>query len=155
MGILDDQQKVTFDGRVAEVIVRAKVRNKLRAPFSAIGPLTNKRRKRMGPDVFDRLVQVSKGAIEVFNNLKKNREESNNLTTYAPEEGMTRSQKEVLSRRFSELRKVGLIKKVKGEFPEPGGIKIFTVPKGTFLINPEMIRCSNHDEAEYLWENCK
>jgi hypothetical protein len=155
MGILDQQQKVTFNGRTSEVVVRSKGGNRLRAPFSATAPYSNKkRRKNMKKDVFDLLVQVSKGALEVFNNLKFNREENNNLTKYVPEEGMTRTQKETLSRKFKELKKVGLIKSVKGEFQDPGGIKIYTVPKGTFLINPEMIRCSNHDEAEYLWENC-
>lgn len=108
----------------------------------------------MSADVFDLLDQVSKGAFSVFNNLKYNRSEIDNTTKFVEDEDMTRTQKETLSRKFKELRSVDLIRPVKGPVKEKGTARIFTLPKGTFIINPDMIRCSDHDDAEYLWNQC-
>jgi hypothetical protein len=156
MGILDTQEKVTYNGETSEVVIRKKSGNKLRTPFAAIGPLTNIKYKRraMQADVFDLLDRVSKGAFSVFRKLKYNRSVENNLALLPPDIEMTRTQKETLSRRYKELKAVGLIRLIKGPLLDTDGIRTFTVRKGTFIINPELIRCINHDEAEYFWSQC-
>lgn len=157
MRILSKQENVIFDGTTSEAIVRKRTNNKLRSPFSAVSALTNKKRVSimMKEDVFDLLDQVSKGAFSVFNNLKYNRSETDNTTQFAEDAEMTRTQKETLSRKLKELRAVGLIRMVKGEIQDRDTLKVFTLPKGTFIINPDMIRCTDHDGAEYLWNQCE
>lgn len=105
-------------------------------------------------DVFDLLDKVSKGAFSVFNNLKYNRSEEDNVTQYVGDE-MNKTERESLSRRLKELKDVGLIRRVKKELKSGGG-KVYTFkdPRNTFIINPEMIRCQDHDEAEHLWNQC-
>lgn len=151
-------QSITFDGHTSEVIVRSKTGNKIVGQFSAIGPLTNKQRRRgaMQQDIFDLLDQVSKGAFSVFNNLKFNRSEENNLTRYAEEAEMSKTDKEVLSRRLRELKNAGIIRSVRKEIriPQTEQIYRFQDPRKVFIINPDMIRCLHHHEAMYLWEQC-
>lgn len=152
------QQNITFDGRTTEVVVRKKGGNKIQGPFSAVSALTNKKRNRgaMKEDVFDLLDQVSKGAFSVFNNLKYNRDENTNITSFYTTEELSKTDKEVLSRRLSELKKAGLIRSMKKQIPKENGYEayLFKDPRRVFIINPIMIRCSNHDEAMYLWEQC-
>jgi hypothetical protein len=155
---LSKPQNIVFDGNTSEVLVRRKSGNKIQGAFSAISVLNNKKRVRrtMQPDIFDLLDNVSKGAFSVFNNLKYNRDEGNNITKYSADESMSKTDKEVLSRRVRELKDIGLIRAVKKEIPEPISDKVFRFndPRKTFIINPIMIRCSNHEEAIYLWNHC-
>jgi predicted transcriptional regulator len=150
------QETITVDLKQNEVVIRRRSGRSIRTPFSAISTLTNKKRMRqaMQKDVFDLLDQVSKGSFSVFNNLKFNRSEEDNLTQYVGEE-MNKTEKESLSRRLKELKDVGLIRRVKKELKSSGG-KIYTFkdPRNTFIINPDMIRCNNHNESEYLWGQC-
>lgn len=112
----------------------------------------------MEQDIFDLLDQVSKGAFSVFNNLKYNRSEETNITRYKSPGEMSKTDKEVLSRKIRELKNVDLIRAVKKYIPEMevDGCRpyVFKDPRSTFIINPIMIRCMNHDEAMYLWEQC-
>jgi predicted transcriptional regulator len=150
------QETIIFDPRNTEVLIRGRAERTIRTPFSAISSLTNRKRKRktMQKDIFDLLDQVSKGAFSVFNNLKFNRSEEDNLTAYVGEE-MNKTDKESLSRRLKELKDVGLIRRVKKELHGKGA-KVYTFkdPRNTFIINPDMIRCHNHNEAEALWSQC-
>ena len=69
---------------------------------------------------------------------------------------MTKTDREVLSRRLSELKKVGLIRRVKKVIQTPGHVPYtFNEPRSTYIINPEVLRPLDHDEAEYLWEQCR
>jgi hypothetical protein len=158
MDLGQDKQNVSFDGRTTEVVVRQKAGNRINGQFSAIGPLSNKKRTRgtMQQDIFDLLDNVSKGAFSVFNNLKFNRTEDNNVTRYASPEEMSKTDREVLSRRLKELKNVDIIRAVKKEIPVPGTDTVyrFKDPRRVFLINPDMIKCTNHDEAAYLWAKC-
>ena len=160
MSILNSQGKVTFDSRTTEAVVRKKSGKRIKGQFSAISPLTNikRRRRTVQADVFDLLDQVSKGAFSVFNNLKYNRSEENNITRFEFDGEMTKTQRETHSRKVGELKVVGLIRNVKKQLQydpsEPDRAFICSDPKKTFIINPEMIRCTNHDEAEYLWGQC-
>lgn len=150
--------KVSYNADTSEVLVRKKL-NRLRAPFSVIGPMTNAKVKNMKEDVFDLLDKVSKRAFSVFNNLKYNRSLTNNVCNYVVTEEMDKTDKETLSRNFTELRSVGLIRKIKCQFiPHKDKSNLmhqFSNFRKTYIINPEMIRCRDHDEAEYLWDYCK
>jgi len=152
------QQNLSFDGSTTEVVVRKKTGNKIQGQFSAISVLTNKKRAKnnMDPDIFDLLDNVSKGAFSVFNNLKYNRSEDNNITKYHSDKEMNKTEKEVLSRRIRELKDVGVICAMKKEISVPGSYQVFRFkdPRKVFIINPIMIRCNNHDEASYLWSMC-
>jgi hypothetical protein len=152
----DEQQNITFDGKTTEVVVRRKVGNKLKTPFSAICPITNVKFKGRGmeADIFDLLDRVSKGAFSVFNDLKFNRSIENNMSRIVKDPDMTQTQKETQSRKLKELREVGLIRKVTGQLTTPDQTRRFKVDTGTFIINPEMIRCMHQDEAEHYWSQC-
>lgn len=110
----------------------------------------------MQQDIFDLLDQVSKGAFSVFNNLKFNRSEDNNITKYSYEE-MSKTDKEVLSRRIKELKDVGLVRAMKKEIPATNVNQVyrFQDPRKVFIINPNMIRCTNHEEAVHIWDQCE
>jgi len=110
----------------------------------------------MQQDIFDLLDRVSKGAFSVFNNLKYNRAEDTNLTKYDEPEEMSKTDKEVLSRRLRELKDADIIRALKKEIPAPNSNQIyrFQDPRKVFIINPALIRCVNHEEAMYLWEQC-
>ena len=161
MGILDTQEKIVYNSKTSEVIVRKKSNSTLRAPFAAVAPFTNVKRKnkRMNVDAFDLLdllEKVSKGAFSVFNNLKFNRSENNNISKFTQEELMNKTEKESLSRRLKELKDVGLIRRVKKHIPYIDNHSFtFNDPRNTYIINPDILRCTNHDEAEFLWEHCK
>lgn len=156
MNNLIKQGSFSVDLHKNEVVIRKRSSRTIRTPFSAISALTNKNRKRqtMQQDVFDLLDKVSKGSFSVFNNLKFNRSEEDNITQYVGEE-LNKTDKESLSRRLKELKNVGLIRRVRKELNNSKG-KIYTFkdPRNTFIINPDMIRCNNHSEAEYLWNQC-
>lgn len=111
----------------------------------------------MQPDIFDLLDRVSKGAFTVFNNLKFHRNETNNITKFVPEDALSKTDKEVLSRRIRELKNVGLIRSLKKEIPEQDSDRVyqFRDPRRVFIINPDLIKCTGNDEAMYLWEQCK
>lgn len=110
----------------------------------------------MNHDVFDLLDRVSKGAFTVFNNLKYNRSEETNITRFDSPEEMSKTDKEVLSRRLRELKSVNLIRNLQKEITIPGSNQTyhFQDPRKIFIINPSMIRCTNHEEATYLWDQC-
>jgi hypothetical protein len=149
---------VSYNADTSEVIVRKKL-NRLRAPFSVIGPMTNAKVKNMKEDVFDLLDKVSRKAFSVFNNLKYNRSLTNNICNYVVTVEMDKTDKETLSRNLTELRSVGLIRKIKSQFiphkDDPGLMHQFSDFRKTYIINPEMIRCRDHDEAEHLWNYCE
>lgn len=105
-------------------------------------------------DIFDRLDKVSKGAFSVFRDLKYNRDVETNMTRIE-EDDMTRTQKETLSRRLKELKDIDVIRKVSGPLIDTDGERIFRVQAGTHIINPELIRCLEHNTAEHYWEQCK
>jgi hypothetical protein len=116
------------------------------------------KRKAMSEDVFDLLDKVSKRAFSVFNNLKFNRKLDNNICTYIAIGEMAKTEKETLSRNLTELKNVGLIrsvtKKIIQNKDDPNKVHYFEHYRRTYIINPELIRCRDHDEAEYLWNQC-
>lgn len=149
--------KVTYNADTSEVLVRKKL-NRLRAPFSVIGLMTHVTRKDMKEDVFDLLDKVSRKAFSVFNNLKYNRSLTNNVCNYVPTTEMDKTDKETLSRNIAELKSIGLIRSISSKtIPHQKSDKLmyhFNNFRKTYIINPEYIRCRDHDEAEYLWNQC-
>jgi hypothetical protein len=145
---------VSYNADTSEVLVKKKL-NRMRTPFSVIGLMTHVTRKDMKEDVFDLLDKVSKKAFSVFNNLKYNRNLTNNTCGYVPTEEMDKTDKETLSRNLTELKSVGLIRSIgKKVIPHKGNDDLvykFTNYRKTYIINPEYIRCRDHDEAEYIW----
>lgn len=106
-------------------------------------------------DLLDCLEKVSKGAFSVFNNLKFNRSEITNITHYLSDEEMTKTERESLSRKLRELKDAGLIRSVKKSIQGEGDITYtFKDPRTTYIINPELLRCAKHDEAELIWDQC-
>jgi hypothetical protein len=112
----------------------------------------------MKEDVFDLLDKVSKRAFSVFNNLKYNRSLANNVCNYVATEEMDKTDKETLSRNLTELRSVGVIRSIKCQFIPHKDDKTlmhhFHDYRRTYIINPEYIRCRDHDEAEHIWDYC-
>lgn len=148
-------ETVTFDEKRQEAIIRAK-RNRIQGPFSPIGPVTNKHRKRnMAPDIFDLLDRVSRGAFSVFNVMKFNRSEETNLTQYVTDETMTKTDREVLSRRTRELKNAGIIRAARKPVSSLDGSVNYSFPRGTFIINPHLLLCQNMAEAVHIWDHCK
>ena len=149
--------KVLYNADTSEVLVRKKL-HRLRAPFSVIGLMTNVKVTGMGEDVFDKLDKVSKKAFSVFNNLKYNRSLANNVCSYVAYGEMDKTDKETLSRNLAELRSVDLIRSVKSKtIPHKDNDRLiynFDNYRKIYVINPGMIRCRDHDEAEYLWDYC-
>jgi hypothetical protein len=150
--------KVTYNEETSEVLIRRRSVNKIRVPFSVIGPMTNAKVKTMAEDVFDLLDKVSKRAFSVFNNLKYNRSLNNNVCNYVAVTEMDKTDKETLSRNIAELKSVGLIRGLTSQFiPHKTDEKLkyhFTDFRKTYVINPDLIRCRDHDEAEHLWNQC-
>ena len=86
MTILGQQEKVTYNGATSEAVIRKRSGNKINGPFSAISPLTNKKRTRlpMQADVFDLLDQAETKLFDVTQgNLKKSSEAAHNLVAQA------------------------------------------------------------------------
>jgi len=151
--------QVSYNADTSEVVVRKKL-NRMRTPFSVIGPMTHVTRKGMiKEDVFDLLDKVSKRAFSVFNNLKYNRNLTNNTCVYVATEEMDKTDKETLSRNLAELKSVGLIRGIKCQFiphmDDTSLMHCFNNFRKTYVINPDYIRCRDHDEAEHIWNYCK
>lgn len=106
----------------------------------------------MQPDIFDLLNRVSKGAFSVFCSLKYHRDVEINTAHVELDDQLTRTQKETISRKLKELRSVDLIRPVVKKIQTKDRTMRFK--RGTFIINPELIRCSNHDMAELIWNQC-
>lgn len=143
-------------GKDEEVIIRKK-HTSLRAPFSAVGALSNSRHRRKSMrehmDIFDLLDQVSKGAISIFRKLKFERNEKINVAFYDTS-ALTKTQKETFSRNLRELKVVDLVRVLPKVVNSLVPNMVYNYGKHTYIINPEMLRCFNHDEAEYLWNRC-
>ena len=115
-------------------------------PFSMIGVMNTMDSKTFDtPDIFDRLPELSKGAIKLFTVLKRKLDPKTNIV-YLPSKQMDRSKQVMFSRHISELKKVGLIKKAKTvDQTEP-------IRKGSYMFNPSLIKPWNLSKALKVWE---
>ena len=149
---IENQEIVSYDKIKQEVIVRTK-RRKIMGPFSAISKLSNVNNK-TDNDIFDRLNQVSKGALAVFTSIKSRRNENNNFAGYDTSD-FSKTHKETFSRHLMELRKQNIVRRA-------GRVMIATNPrrpyqnhKQTYMINPDLLKCWDFEDAMILWNQCK
>jgi hypothetical protein len=105
-------------------------------------------------DVFDLLDNVSKGAFTVFKDLRTNRNITYNTVIHHHDIRLSKTDKEVYSRRITELVKVGLIKKVKKGIQFSDDSELYVEPRRTYIINPWVVSCLNTTESIYLWRQC-
>ena len=118
--------------------------------FQAIGRINSMySKKETNLDIFNLLDQVSKPAYSLFNQLKSNRNPTNNIS-FIKTSQMNKSQKTMFSSRILELKKQNIIKKA------------FTIDrtkpiqKGSYIINPNLILCPGHqEEALRIWDYLK
>ena len=89
----------------------------------------------MKEDILHQLIKISKSAFILFVNLKDNRDKDTNICKVNPTV-LSASKLKMFRNRLRELKKAGLIKKVKANI---------------FIINPNYVKCIK----EYTWEGIK
>ena len=134
-----------------ELVLRRK-RKMIKSPFSAVGELTSDRQKKT--DIFDLLDQVSKGAFSLFTALKRCRNVNNNLVKYSTKD-WSKTQKETFSRRLRELRKYNIVKIARARMYGLGPNQQYVCKRQTYMINPDLLKCWDFDDADLLWSQCK
>ncbi len=115
--------------------------------FQAIGRINHMgtKHKPEKTDIFDALNNVSKSAYSVFNDIKNNRIWWNN-TAHVDMVGMTASQKVMLRDRLKELKNADIIRKARTIS------ELDKIRKGSFMINPHLLKCGAHQEtAKAIW----
>ncbi len=118
-----------------ELSIKPKRKNNY-GRFQAIGEITNMYdMKPKNTDLFTMLTLLSHGTLLVFEDLKNNRDSANNHTC-SPTTGLTKNQIRVINRDISQLKKLGIIKKIH---------------KRSFMFNPSLIMCYDQDVAVNEW----
>ncbi len=114
-------------------------------PFQAVSVLTTSSNQLFTDlDIFDRLALVSKPAMRLFIELKKERDFKSSLVIYNPG-CATKSAKVLFSRRLSELKRQNIVKKI------PISNDYVKVRKHTYMLNPHLIKCKKYSDAVALW----
>jgi hypothetical protein len=151
MDKLEKEGKVTYDKDYEELVVRAKKR-KIDGKFSAIGKLTKDGQKQK--DIFDLLDQVGKGAYSLFTELKRLRNENNNLVEYSTKD-WSKSDREKFSRQLKELRKNNIVRVAKKRMYGQDPQRPYVSERQTYMINPDLLKCWEYEDAYHLWSQCK
>lgn len=132
-----EQKVIVYDDEIFEG--RKKYKKNI-GDFQAIGRLGGM------DDIFKRLRKVSKSAFDLFDDLKDTRDYRNNLC-FLDSSKLTNSQKTMRQSRIKELRNAGLILKAKTID------KLQPVKKGTYMINPNLIKCTYDPEGSIkMWK---
>lgn len=120
--------------------------------FSMTKQFTHRNSDISDMDLLDLLGTMSKGARDVFLLLKRNRDYSNNVSTIDSE--ISKSQ---LSRAYSELRGLNLVKRLPTTVPLDGSDISLKFKRGSYLINPEYIRLNQENSTTYthVWNSIK
>lgn len=148
---LEAEEKITYDKKNEELVIRRKIA-KIKAPFSAVGELTLDGEKQT--DIFDLLDQVSKGAFSVFTVLKRRRNVNNNLATYSTKD-WSKTHRETFSRRLRELRRKGIVRVARAKMVGQDLMRPYICKRQTYMINPDLLKCWDYDDANLLWNQCK
>jgi hypothetical protein len=120
------------------------------APFSGIGPIRNQNSYyRNDPDIFDIINRLTKGASDLFVQLKYEMDLKNNLVCY-PVKNNTKSGRSSFSRALNQLIDAKLIKKALNN-PTIKKLSIHFEPQ-TYMINPYLIKCREYDRALGIWD---
>ena len=149
---LNSKQEVSYDKLTQEVLVKNK-RKRIMGPFSAIGSLSTVDDLNE-EDIFDLLSQVSKGAMVLFNAFKLLRCEDSNMARYDIS-NMTKTRKETFSRNLKELRKANIVRVALREMVTTEPTRPYKLPKNTYMINPDLLKCWHFEDAAILWRQCK
>jgi hypothetical protein len=149
--VSETEGTINYDKYNEELVVRRKS-VKIKPPFSAIGELASGGQKQK--DIFDLLVQVSKGAFSLFNDLKRCRNVNNNLVKYSTKD-WSKTQKETFSRRLRELRKYKIVRIARARMDGLGPNQQYVCKRQTYMINPDLLKCWDFDDADLLWSQCK
>lgn len=150
---LETQEKISYDKNEQEVIVRHR-KKRITGTFAAIGELTTMKTREKKADIFDKLGDVSKGAYHVFVELKCRRDPENNLAHY-PTTHWTSSQRQQFSRYLKELRAVNIVRVALRQMETRDPQVLFVSKKQTYMLNPDLLKCWNYEEAALLWDQCK
>jgi hypothetical protein len=149
---LETQGTISYDKNLEEVTVR-KRRRKIMGPFSAVSKLSTLNNN-LGDDIFDRLAKVSKGAMVLFTEMKKRRSEATNFVPYDTRE-FSKTAKETFSRQLKELRVQGLVRKTYKTMVAADPQRPYLFQQQTYMINPELLKCWEYEDAAILWEECQ
>ncbi len=129
----------------SDIIIRARNKEDF-GVFQAISPLRTKELD--SPDLFDIFGSLPRSAIKVFNQVKLKRNDKNSLCHH-PTDKMSKSDCEMFNRGIRLLIVKKLIKRV------PVSSNIVSVRKGTYMINPLMIKCWDYASACRMWSQLK
>lgn len=102
-------------------------------------------------DIFDILATVSQSVTVTFNELKKRRNPHNSLC-HVPAKGFTKSQRTIFNRNVRKLINRGVVKKVPVKSNMPDTFR-YNISRGTYMINPYLIKCIDYSEATFLWDH--
>ena len=149
--VSETEGTINYDKYNEELVIRRK-RKMIKSPFSAVGKLTSYRDNHT--DIFDLLAQVSKGAFRLFTELKRHRDEKNNLVYY-PTKDKSKTQKETFSRRLRELRKYKIVRIARARMDGLDPKRPYVYGRQTYMINPDLLKCWDYEEADFLWRQCK
>ena len=149
--VSETEGTINYDKYNEELVVRKKSVN-IKAPFSAVGELTSDGQKKT--DIFDLLDQVSKGAFSLFTALKRCRNANNNLVKYSTKD-WSKTQKETFSRRLRELRKYNIVRIARARMDGLGPNQQYVCKRQTYMINPDLLKCWDFEDADVLWRQCK
>lgn len=149
--VSETEGTINYDKYNEELVLRRK-RKMIKSPFSAVGELTSDGQKKT--DIFDLLGQVSKGAFSVFIALKRHRNKNNNLVYY-PTKDRSKTQRETFSRRIRELRKHSIVRIARARMDGQDPMQQYVCKRQTYMINPDLLKCWDFDDADELWSQCK
>lgn len=132
--------------------------HKYRGPFTSISPIRTSYTLDWDPDILDLLGDISKGARDLFLEIKRHM----NFATYIavlPNQELTQSQINKRSQAIQELESTGygLARRV----PQSGLTNIaghdFRFKPSTFILSPEYIYPSPkfEDEIKNVWNQCR
>ena len=121
-----------------------------RGAFSMTKQFTHKQSKPHEQDLLDLLGSMSKGARDLFLHLKSVRDYRTNIAVM----GLPWN-KSTLSRAYTELFKLDLVKKTKVTAPVEFNNVTINFPKNSYIINPTYIMLSERyaDQAQAIWDS--
>jgi ribosomal protein S1 len=111
--------------------------------FQAISPLSDGQINER--DIFDKLANIPASALKVFIILKNSRNDKSALCTHLHDPRSSKSEREVFNRGIRDLMQEEIIKRV------PVKNDHIKVRKGTYMMNPILIKCKNYQDACLLW----
>lgn len=132
--------------------MRLSLSNRTQAPFAMIAPFSTDNNS-FAPDLLDTYSQVTPTAQVLFLQIKKTHNYINNVCSYQLTEKQKvqgSSEYKLFSRYVSQLKKVGLLVKVKKDHLKQLGLP-YKKDVIYFLINPYLVRCKEYALVNSLW----